>query len=183
MISRDEALKLVKKHIKNKNLQKHMIAVEGVMRRLAREFGEDEEVWGITGLLHDLDYDLTADDFPRHGYTTTEMLQGEDVTPDMLQAIICHPGHCPAESKLEQALYAADPVTGLIVAAVLMHPEKSLKAVDVDFLERRFKEKRFAAGADRDQIASCERLGISLPEFFQMSLEGMRDRSDELGLG
>ncbi len=182
MISREEALALVKRNVKNRNLVKHMIAVEGVMRSLARKFGEDEELWGITGLLHDLDYDLTVDDFPRHGFVTEELLQDCDVTPEMVRAIKTHPGHLPAESLMEKSLYAADPITGLIVAAALMHPSKKIAGVDADFLQRRFKEKRFAAGADREQIQSCERLGLSLEEFFQISLEGMLEISKELGL-
>lgn len=182
MINRSEALALVKQHVSNKNLIKHMIAVEGVMRRLARHFGEEEELWGVTGLLHDLDYDLTVDDFPRHGLVTEELLSGVDVPPESIRAIKTHPGHLPAESKMEKSLYAADPITGLIVAAALMHPDKKISAIDVDFLRRRFKEKRFAAGADREQIRSCDRLGLELDEFFKLSLEGMNDVADELGL-
>lgn len=182
MISRDEALKLVKQHVKNRNLVKHMIAVEGVMRRLARHFGEDEELWGLTGLLHDLDYDLTVEDFPRHGFVTEELLRGCDVPPETVRAIKTHPGHLPAETLMEKSLYTADPITGLIVAAALMHPGKKISGVDADFLDRRFNEKRFAAGADRGQIRSCDRLGLSLEEFFRLSLEGMSEKSDELGL-
>ena len=182
MISRKEALDLVKEHVSNRNLIKHMIATEGVMHRLARHFGEDEDKWGITGLLHDLDYDYTADDFPRHGYMTAEMLSEYDVPEDCLQAIRVHPGHIPAETLFEKALYAGDPITGLIVAAALMHPKKKIAALDVDFLERRFKEKRFAAGASREQISSCADMGIELQDFFRLSLEGMNEMSKELGL-
>ena len=182
MISRSEALILVKKHVSNKNLIKHMIAVEGIMRRLARHFDQDEELWGITGLLHDLDYDLTSDDFPRHGLVTEELLREEDVPPASIHAIKAHPGHVAAESLLDQGLYAADPISGLIVAAALMHPDKKIAALEVEFLNRRYKEKRFAAGADREQIASCDRLGLSLDEFFALSLEGMTEIAGQLGL-
>lgn len=181
MIKRAEALQLVQQHVTNRNLVKHMIAVEGVMRRLARRFNEDEEAWGLAGLLHDLDYSETVNDFGRHGFRTVEILQDYDVPPEILQAITAHPGHVPRESRMDHALYAVDPLTGLIVAAVLMHPQKKLSAVDTDFIRRRFKEKRFAAGADRDQIRACSELGLELDEFFQLSLEGMRDVSDELG--
>ena len=182
MITRQQALELVKKNVKNKNLVKHMIAVEGIMRRLARHFGEDEELWGITGLLHDLDYDLTVDDFPRHGFVTEELLAGVDVPPEVIRAIKTHPGHLPAESLMEKSLYAADPISGLIVAAALMHPSKKISGVDADFLNRRFKEKRFAAGADRDQIRACSEMGLELEKFFQLSIEGMTQVADELGL-
>ena len=182
MIDRNTALNLVRKHVSNKNLIKHMIAVEGVMRRFARHFGGEEELWGLTGLLHDLDYDLTVDDFPRHGLVTEELLQGVDVPAEMVRAIKTHPGHLPAESLMEKTLYAADPVTGLIVAAALMHPDKKIASLDLDFLKRRFKEKRFAAGADRGQIQSCERMGMELDDFLKLSLEGMAEVADELGL-
>ncbi len=181
MLNRQEALELVKQHVNNRNLVKHMIAVEAVMRRLARHFGENEEVWGLAGLLHDLDYAETVDDFARHGFRTVEILQDYNVPPEILQAIKSHPGHVPRLSPMDHALYAVDPLTGLIVAAVLMHPQKKLAALDADFIRRRFKEKRFAAGADRDQIRACSELGLELDKFFQLGLEGMREAADELG--
>lgn len=182
MLTRNEALTLVKQHVQNRNLIKHMIAVEAVMRALARHFGQDQDVWGVTGLLHDLDYDETVEDFSRHGFRTAEILSDWDLAPEVLQAIRSHPGHLPRETLLEKALYAADPLTGLIVAAALMHPQKQLKALDVDFVHRRFKEKRFAAGANRDQISSCAELGLTLEEFLRLGLEGMCAASEELGL-
>jgi hypothetical protein len=181
MLNRQEALDLVKRHVGNRNLVKHMIAGEGVMRRLARHFDEDEDVWGLAGLLHDLDYAETVDDFSKHGFRTVEILQNYDVPPEILQAIKSHPGHVPRLTRMDHALYAVDPLTGLIVAAVLMHPQKKLAALDSDFIHRRFKEKRFAAGANRDQIRACSELGFDLEEFFQMGLDGMRDVADELG--
>ena len=99
----------------------------------------------------------------------------------MMHAIRAHPGHIPCESKLDWALYCSDPVTGLIVAGVLMHPTKKLADVDEGYMLRRFKEKRFAAGADREQIAKCQELGLSLEEFMGLALKGMRSISDELG--
>ncbi len=181
MINRDEALKLVMQHVSNKNLVKHMIAVEGVMRHLAGHFNEDEEMWGLAGLLHDLDYSETVDDFSRHGFRTVEILKEHDVPSAVLHAINSHPGHIPRESLMDKALYAVDPLTGLIVAAVLMHPQKKLDALEVDFIVRRFKEKRFAAGADRDQIRSCSELGLELEEFLELGLQGMQNVSEQLG--
>ena len=159
-----------------------MIAVEGVMRRFARYFDGDEELWGLTGLLHDLDYDQTVDDFAHHGIITEELLQGVDVPQEMIRAIKSHPGHVPTETNMEKTLFAADPVTGLIVAAALMHPDKKIAALDLDFLKRRFKEKRFAAGADREQISKCSELGMELDEFLELSLEGMREIAEDIGL-
>jgi putative nucleotidyltransferase with HDIG domain len=181
-MTRDEALQMVKEKVSNKNLQKHMLATEAVMRLLARRMGEDEALWGLAGLLHDLDYDQTVNDFPKHGLLTAEMLEKTDVPEQAIYAIKSHPGHFPRKSALDKALYAVDPVTGLIVAAALMHPTKKLKNVDTDFVLRRFKEKRFAAGADRDQIRSCSELGFDLEDFVSLSLEAMQGIHQELGL-
>ncbi|NQT27701.1 HDIG domain-containing protein [candidate division KSB1 bacterium] len=182
MISRDEALDLVQKHIKNKNLQKHMLATEAVMCELAVHFHEDVEVWGLAGLLHDLDYDKTVKDFSKHGFITVEILADKDVPEAILQAIKSHPGHVERESLMDKALYAADPVTGLIVAAALMHPSKKLKFVNTEFIERRYKEKRFAAGANREQIQSCETMNLSLHDFIELSLKAMQSIDKDLGL-
>jgi len=181
-MTREEALQLVKEKVSNKNLRKHMLATEAVMRKLAQKFSEDEELWGLAGLLHDLDYDQTADDFPRHGILTAEILEMTDLPQEAIYAIKSHPGHFPRKSKLDQALYAVDPITGLIVAATLMHPSKKLENVDLEFVQRRFKEKRFAAGADRDQIKSCQEFGMSLDDFISLSLEAMQKISGPLGL-
>jgi putative nucleotidyltransferase with HDIG domain len=181
-MTRDEALKLVNEKVSNKNLRKHMLATEVVMKQLARHFGEDEELWGLTGLLHDLDYDQTFNDFPKHGLITAEMLADTDVPEAVIYAVKSHPGHFPRKSLMDKALYAVDPVTGLIVAATLMHPTKELRNVDAGFVMRRFKEKRFAAGADRDQIRSCQSIDISLEEFISMSLQAMQEIHESLGL-
>lgn len=181
-MTREEAVQWLEKHVPNKNLRKHMFATEAVMRGLAREFQEDEDLWGLAGLLHDLDYNQTVKDFSKHGLVTAEMLAETDLPEEVLYAIKSHPGHFPRESRLDQALYAVDPVTGLIVAATLMHPSKKLKDVDVDFVLRRFKEKRFAAGADRDQISSCETFGFSLEQFIELSLKAMQSIDQLLGL-
>jgi predicted hydrolase (HD superfamily) len=135
----------------------------------------------LTGLLHDLDYDQTAKDFPRHGLVTAEMLAGK-VDDKIIYAIKAHPGHVPAVSRLDQALYAVDPVTGLIVASALMSPEKKLSGIDRDFVLRRYKEKKFAAGANREQIASCSTLGLTLEDFVQMCVEAMKGIATDLGL-
>jgi putative nucleotidyltransferase with HDIG domain len=181
-MTRGDALKLMETHVSNKNLRKHMLATEAVMRSLARHFKEDEEKWALAGLLHDLDYDQTANNFPKHGLITAELLSDTDLQEDVIYAIKSHPGHFPRNSLMGKALYAADPITGLIVAAALMHPSKKLKNVDLDFVERRFKEKRFAAGADRDQIKSCESMDITLSDFIDISLKAMQEIDGTLGL-
>ncbi len=181
-MEREEALSLVKAHIKNKNLRKHCFAVEAVMRKLARHFGEDMELWGLAGLLHDLDYDETAKDMAHHGYKAVEMLQDYGLPQELTHAILAHPGHVERESLIDKALYCADPVTGLIVAAALIHPSKKLASLDVGFLMNRFKEKHFAKGANRDQIKACQELGLSLEEFMGIALEAMKGISKELDL-
>lgn len=181
-MERGDALKLVHDKVRNRNIVKHMIAVEAAMRAVARRLGEDEEVWALAGLLHDLDYEETKDEPARHGPVTLEMLSDVDLPPGVAEAILAHNKHKEAETPLEKALLAVDPTTGLIVAAVLMHPEKSIAACDVDFVMRRFGEKRFAAGADREQIASCAELGLPLEEFLGLCLEGMQAVRQELGL-
>ena len=181
-MERNKAWELVKKQVKNKNLRKHMLATEAVMRALARRFGEDEEAWGLAGLLHDLDYDETKDDFERHGFRTAELLTGELDSEEILYAIKAHPGHVERKTRMDKALYAVDPLTGLIVAATLMHPEKKLKSVESDFIMRRFAEKRFAAGANREQIGSCTGLDLELDEFITIALKAMQTIDRDLGL-
>lgn len=182
MISRDKALDLVKKHIKTKNLVKHVLATEAVMKGLARRLGEDEELWGIAGLLHDLDYDYTKNDPEKHGYVTLELLKDEDIPQEVRNAILAHCGKKERKTKIEKAIYSADPTTGFIVAAALINPQKKLAPLDVPFLLRRFKEKAFAKGANREQMKKCEELGLSLEEFLQIALDSMKSISEELGL-
>ena len=181
-MQREEAKQLMEKTIGNKNLQKHMLACEACMRALAAQFGEDVETWGLAGLLHDLDYDQTVKDFGNHGRITAKMLEGTDVPADVIHAIQAHPGHVAAESKMDFALYAVDPVTGLIVAATLLHPTKKIANVDAGFIMKRYKEKRFAAGANREQIAACDKLGLGLEDFVGKCLAAMQGIAGDLGL-
>lgn len=183
-MNRAEALTLLKKHIENKNLLKHMYAVEAVMGALARHFGENEEVWRLTGLLHDIDYDQTKDDPARHALVGSELLRQEGFPEDVVYAVKCHNQYHGYELKnlLDKALYATDPLTGLIVAGALIRPEKRLEPVDVPFLMNRFHEKSFARGASREQIATCANFGLTLEEFIGIGLEAMKGIHKELGL-
>ncbi|MFH2056939.1 MAG: HD domain-containing protein [bacterium] len=182
-MDRETALALVKEKVKQGNLVKHILAVEAVMRRLAEHFGEDVERWGMVGLLHDLDYSETVDDPKRHTFLTAEWLSAyPEVDAEMLRAIHCHAEHEPCRSRMEWALYATDPLTGLIVAAVLMHPSKQIAQLPLKSLKKRFKEQRFAAGARRDAIAKCSELGLELDEFLVLALDGMQRSATELGL-
>jgi len=181
-LDRQEALDFVRSKVKNDRLIKHMLAVEAVMRALADRLGENAGRWGLAGLVHDLDYDETVKDPERHGRVGAECLRGMGVAEDIARAVESHAGHIPRESLMDKTLYAVDPLTGLIVAAALMHPSKSLGEVTTEFVLNRFKEKRFAAGADRGQIKLCADLGLELEEFVDIGLRAMQGISSELGL-
>lgn len=183
MITRDEAYKLVTEKVKNDKLVKHMLAAEAIMRALARRFGEDEDLWGLVGLLHDIDYELTKDDFSMHGLKSAEMLK--DYLPEeALDAIRAHnemTGY-KCESKLAYALKAADQISGLIIATALVMPSKKLAEVKVKSVKRKFKQKDFARRVRRDKIMLCEKIGLSLDEFIEISLKALQEISDKLGL-
>ncbi len=181
-MTRDECIAVLKKNCRNRNLLKHMLATEAVMAGLAERLGEDVESWAAAGLMHDLDYDETADDPERHGLLSAERLAELGFADDIIHAVKAHNEHVARESAMDKALYASDPVTGLVVAAALMHPSKKLADLDTEFVLRRFGEKRFAAGANREQIASCSDLGLSLEEFVGVAIESMQGISDDLGL-
>ncbi len=182
MITREEALGLVNTHLRKKNLVKHVLAVEAIMRALAKRYGGDPDVWGMAGLLHDLDYESTFEEPERHGCVTMDLIEGVDVPEEVRHAILAHCDRAGLDTDMDRAIYAADPVTGLIVASALMHPSKKLAETDAEFVGKRFKEKRFAAGANREAIASCSELGLDLHEFLEISLDAMRSISEELGL-
>ena len=182
LMSRQVAHDLVVDKIGVNNLLKHILAVEAGMRRLAEHFGEDVEYWGLAGLLHDLDYNETKDDAPRHTYIAAEWLAEYNLPEEMIYGIHAHPGHVPCRSRYDWALFSVDPTTGFIVACALMHPDKRLASIDSEFMLRRFKEKRFAAGAIREDMAACSNIGLELGEFLNLVLDGMRRISSELGL-
>jgi putative nucleotidyltransferase with HDIG domain len=180
---REEALRLINQYIKNENLKKHLLAVEACMKAVAKYFNEDEEKWGLCGLLHDLDYEETNRQPEKHGILTVEILKKENFADqEVLNGILAHCEKKIPENKLEKSIYAIDPLTGLIIAACLMHPDKKLKSLDVGFVLRRFKEKKFAAGANREQIKKCEELGLSLENFVEICLKAMQAIDKELGL-
>jgi len=182
MISREEAMLLIRDNIHSKNLIKHVLATEAVMKALAEKLEQDRDVWAMAGLLHDLDYEFTKDNFNEHGNKTVQMLEGKDLPNEVKDAILAHCDKKERESLIERAIYAADPVTGFIVAAVLIRKGTQLVDIDVEFLLNRFKEKSFAKGASREQMASCSEFGISLPEFLSLSLRAMQGISNDLEL-
>lgn len=190
-MTREEAINLLHEHMQNENLRRHCYAVEAVMRALARRFGEDEETWGIAGLLHDADYEelkgtekVTTD----HTKLTIEWLKKLQATTDIQNAIASHAwGYvidAPQPTNLMQwSLYCCDELTGLIVAVALVKPDRKLSSVSVESVMNKWNQKSFAAGADREQIKECEaRLKIPLNEFVQIALTSMQRISQNLGL-
>ena len=181
-MTREEALALVKERVKTRNLVKHMLAVEAGMRALAPRFSGDPDRWALAGLLHDLDYEETKDDPQRHGRLTVELLQERGFSDEeILGAILAHAGHKTPGNHMEWALYSVDPLTGLIVAAALVHPER-LGGLTVKNVLNRYKEKAFARSASREGIAACANLGLSLEEFVGIVLPAMQGIRGELGL-
>jgi hypothetical protein len=183
LISRDEALKLVNENISNDKLIKHMISVEAIMRGLAKKLGEDEELWGLIGLLHDIDYEKTMNEFNKHGLLSAEILK-EKLPSEALDAIRAHNEVTgfKCDSSLSKALIACDQLSGLIIATALVMPNKKLSEVKVKSLVKKFKQKDFARNVRRDKILACEELGLELREFMEIGLRALQSISDDLGL-
>ena len=184
MIDRQKALESVKASIDNGNMIKHMLATEAVMRGLAKRLGEDEEVWGLTGLIHDIDVELSGEDMSTHGKLGADIARELGASEDMAHAILCHNEMLGVkkETPLDKALFCADPITGLITATALIRPEKKLELVQAKSVRKRFKEKIFAAGANREQIAKCSEIELELDEFIELSLDAMKSIAGDLGL-
>lgn len=183
-MNREEAFQAVRSSVQNQNLIKHMLATEAVMRALAVKFGEDEQEWGLTGLLHDIDVDLSGGDMKVHGKMGAELVSRLGAGGGISRAILVRNeahGILP-ESRMEKALFCADPLTGLITACALVRPDKRLSSVVPSSVTRRFGEKRFAAGANREQIGKCSELGLKTDEFIAVGLLAMQSVSDALGL-
>lgn len=183
-MNRGEALNIVNEFIENQNLVRHMLAVESAMRYYAQKFDEDQELWGLTGLLHDFDWEIhpTLDEHPQAG----EPLLRERGVPDVIiQAIQSHADHTgvPRESRMEKALFACDEITGLITAVALVRPSRSLMDLQVKSVKKKWKDKSFAAGANRDEIArGAEEFEVDLWEHVANVIEAMRRVAPELGL-
>ena len=181
---RKEVLDSINENVENKNLVKHMLATEAIMRALARHLGEDEEEWGLTGLLHDIDVELTGGDMSSHSKLGADLAKELGASEAMVHAILCHnEAHgVPRETKLDKALFCVDPLTGLITAAALVRPDKKLAGLEAKSVIKRFKEKSFAAGANREQISLCSEIGLELGEFIELGLTAMQEISSDLGL-
>jgi len=181
-MNRTEALDLLKQHLKNKNLVKHCLAVEACMRALAERLGHDPEAWGLAGILHDLDYEVTEKSPELHTTKTVEILTEKGIAPEVIHAVQAHAAKVTCQNAMDWAIYACDPLTGLIIAATLMHPDKKLKSVSLDFVMHRYKEKSFARGARREEIEKCSNLGLELNDFVSICLKAMQGIDADLGL-
>jgi len=183
-MNREEALDSVKVNVENGNLVKHMLATEAIMRALARRFGEREEEWGLTGLLHDIDVELTEGDMASHSKLGADLARELGASEATAHAILCHNEMHGVRlvTKLDKALFCADPLTGLITAGALVRPDKKLAGLEAESVKKKFKEKSFAAGANREQIALCSEIGLELDELIELGLKAMKGIAADLGL-
>lgn len=183
MIERDAALKLLADHGAPETLLQHALAAEAIMRALAGHCGEDEQVWGLTGLLHDLDYPRTAAAPEKHGLETAQLLAGL-LPEEALTAIRAHNGEMNGvmpQSRFDYALRCGETVTGLISAAALMRPT-GLEGMEPKSIKKKMKDKAFAASVSRDNIRQCAEVGLELDAFLALAIEAMRAKAAELGL-
>jgi uncharacterized protein len=185
-MDRNVALQLLKDHVKNQNTIKHSLASEAVLRALAKRLGQDADKWGMAGLLHDIDYEVTEGNPSTHGIVSVKILTENGVDEDIVDAIKAHnelaSGAPQRTTNFHHALAAGETITGLITATALVYPDKKLSSVKVKSITKRMKEKSFAASVNRDVIMECEKLGLSIDEFAQTALEAMQSVSQDLGL-
>ena len=181
---RDEALRILKEWTKNKNLRKHAYAVEAAMRAYAERFDAEEDKWGVVGLLHDFDYEKYPD-LEDHPFKGVEYLKEQGYPEELTNAILAHAEHTGVErdTRLKQTIYAVDELTGLIVAVALVRPSKKIADVEVESVMKKWNEKSFAAGVDREMVEKgAEELGVPLEEHIGIVLDAMQGISDRLGL-
>ncbi len=183
-MDRNRALEELKLRLENKNTIKHSLAVEAIMRKLAIRFNEHECLWGITGLVHDIDYERVQGDMTQHGKMGAEILETLNFDNTVVYAVRAHnpENNIARRRKIDKALYCADPISGLIIACALIVPSKELKDIDEEFVMKKYHQNGFARGADREQIAACTEIDLTLEEFIKISLEALKEISDELEL-
>ena len=182
-MERDAALELVRKYTTKEITYRHLISVEGVMRALARHFGEDEQRWGYAGLFHDLDYDETAEDFENHTKLTVKWLRDEGYSDEqVLNAIVAHKEPEHRTDLMSKAIVHADAVAGLLVASALVRPEKA-QGMKVSSVRKKLKEKSFAPGVEREEIREVEeKIGLPMDEFIAISIGGLQEIAPEIDL-
>jgi predicted hydrolase (HD superfamily) len=190
-MNKEEAIQFVKKHTKNKNLMKHMLAVGACMKGLAQHFGESEDnqkKWEVAGIVHDADYELLKDDGDKHPSLVFDWLEEEGVEQSIIDAVKAHAwGYSPIckepESNMEWSIYCCDELTGFIIAVTLIRPTKKLADVEVEHILKKWPKKDFAKGVIRESIELCkDKLRIELEDFIKICLKSMKAISLELGL-
>lgn len=182
---REEAIKLLNEKLKNKNLQKHCLAVEAIMGALANHYGQPEENWRLAGLLHDVDYEETQKDLGQHSLLAAKWLKELNFPAEVVKAVRVHNHHhgIPADNLMERALIFGDAVSGLIVASALVLPSKKIADLKTENVIKRFREKSFARGVDREEIILCEKDNLSLEQLVDLSIGALRAISSDIGLG
>lgn len=182
--ARDEVLVLLGQRVVNEHLRRHMLATEAIMRALAVRLGEDERLWSLAGLAHDLDSEETEHDFSQHGMGAAQALRDLGVPEAAAHAVAAHNPDTGvlADTPMDVALIAADQLSGLITAAALVRPDKDLAGVQLKSLRKRYREGAFARGVHRESIARCAELGLELDDFMALGLEAMQRVASELGL-
>jgi putative nucleotidyltransferase with HDIG domain len=189
MPSREDAWQLLCEYTQNESLRKHALAVEACVRSYARRAGADEELWGITALLHDFDYERWPNDnhLPdaEHPCEGSKILRGRGYPEDMIHAILAHADYTNVErlSPLDHTLFACDELAGFLTACALVKPSKSLREVEASSVKRKLKDKAFARGVNRDDVRKgAEELGLPIEEHISNCIEAMRGIADQLGL-
>lgn len=181
-MERGDALALVRDKAEKETTVRHLISVEGVMRALARRFGEDEETWGLVGLFHDLDQDQTHDDMERHAYLAAEWLRQASVDERIVAGVLAHAHDEHRTDLMTRAIVHADALAGLLVAAALVRPQRA-EGMKVSSVKKKLKEKAFAPGVNRDEISSVEDgIGLSLDDFITAGIEGLQEVAAEIEL-
>jgi putative nucleotidyltransferase with HDIG domain len=182
-VNRDAALGLVRKYAHKDTTTRHLISVEGVMRALARHFGEDEERWGLAGLWHDLDQDETHDDIQRHGFESVEWLRAEGYADEqVLNTVLAHAHESYQTDLMSRCITHADGIAGLLVACALVRPERSA-GMKVSSVKKKLKEKSFAPGVERDKIRGVEEsIGVPLDDFVAIAIGGLQGVATDIGL-
>lgn len=184
-ITRESALELLKANVKNEKMIIHSLSSEAVMRALARRLGRDEEKWGIAGLLHDLDVEYTNAEPTVHGLKAAELLGDYSLDEDVMDAIMMHNEVASRKERTEEfqhALAAGETITGLIYATTLVYPDKKIASINYKSVSKRMKQPAFAASVKRENIMECEKIGLSLDEFIQISVDAMREIHEDIGL-
>lgn len=188
-ITKEQADKLIDEYIKEPITKLHLLESEAIMRALAKKLGEDEETWGIIGLLHDIDWDMTKNDQTNHCIKCQEILKQAGASDFLIETIQSHGyenemipelQNKKRETKIQHCLVAAETLTGLIIASTLMQPDKKLASVQLPSLKKKFKNKGFAARCNRELIRECEKAGIPLDEFLEMGLGALQGISNKL---